>query len=213
MRNNGTRGGGNKRGPVVTLSAPPSDELLTIPRLGPRRAQSLADVGITTLDQLRDIREEDLAAVKWVGAGNARLIKDWLRGTGAAVATRPVVSDHPAQNEHATEVDDVAPPEISDDFGKIDTAITALKEKLPKKSREKKLGRQLKKVKTSVSDLSGNLEDLEAGEKVAASVALDRIASLLRTAVESGKLSAKKQEAMGAELKKIRKRLEKALGG
>jgi NAD-dependent DNA ligase len=268
-------------------------ELLNIPRLGLVRAESLAASGIRTLADLHKTSESDLARVKWVGAGNARLIKQWLaaqsqRATiesadtdSAPTPSSQLVSDDDRDQVPISELADIAADSGSDgvapgtkkgrrkrsagrkaasskatkpdavpttglkqqstaqfdvatvdhdspgdelptlavsealqeDLGQIDTAISRLKEAIPKKSRDKKLGRQLDKVANSVSDVPDNFEVLQNKEKIAATRALDRIAKLLSEAVESGKLSAKKQEAMGVELKKFRKRLVKALGG
>ncbi|MGO8671056.1 MAG: helix-hairpin-helix domain-containing protein [Capsulimonadaceae bacterium] len=104
------------------------------------------------------------------------------------------------------------PENLSKDVDRIDTAIHRLTETLPKKTREKKLSRQLDKVASSLKDVPESLAGLDERERAAAVKALARIEILLGDAVESGKLSAKKQEAMGAELRKHRKRLEKAIG-
>ena len=56
--------------------APPAAAgLPAIPRVGPVRIQALAAAGITTLEQLRAMSVEQIGAVKWVGIGNARLIR------------------------------------------------------------------------------------------------------------------------------------------
>ena len=65
----------------------PLDELAQIPRLGPVRRQALAGAGINTLDDLRKLSVEDLAAIKYVGAGNARLIKAWLEAHDVILGT------------------------------------------------------------------------------------------------------------------------------
>jgi len=275
LRNNDSR---SNRNGVRRRSAAPAaggasvnEELLSIPRLGQVRLEALAAAGVSSLDDLRKMALEDLAAIKWIGLGNAKLIKGWLetnsngaaeaapakpatrrsraakpaaadaetppaparpraRRTKAQDATTEEIAVLPAPKPRATRsskaqpVVDVeaavvdAPAEavidpLIVDCERVDSAVTRIKDAIPKKSREKKLGRQLKKVAQSVSDLPQSAGDLAAESKAAAVEALDRIAGLLNSAVESGKLSAKKQEAMSADLKKIRKRLEKVLGG
>lgn len=264
---------------------------MTIPRLGRVRLESLAAAGVTSLDDLRKMSVEDLAAIKWIGLGNAKLIKEWLE-TNADGATAPEpkpakrqsrstkadapvdeVPAAPKPRARRTKAEDAPAPEpppaprtrrprntvaqtdpavvevstptarrtratrtqaadavvpaeetlppvediqepaadaLTVDRERFDTAVNRIKEAIPKKSRDKKLGRQLKKAAHSVSELS--TADVAAESKAAAAEALDRIAMLLNSAVESGKLSAKKQETVSADLKKFRKKLEKALG-
>jgi len=267
------RNGVRRRATGQTASgASVNEELLSIPRLGQVRLEALAAAGVSSLNDLRKMTLEDLAAIKWIGLGNAKLIKGWLENNsnGAAEsapakpvarrsrAAKPAADDAAtpqpaparprarrttAQDASAEEIPAVparkpratrsskaqpvveveaavadAPVEavidpLTVDCERVDSAVTRIKDAIPKKSREKKLGRQLKKVTQSVSDLPQSAGDLAAEGKAAAVEALDRIAGLLNSAVESGKLSAKKQEAMSDDLKKIRKRLEKALGG
>lgn len=279
------RNGVRRRAASAPAAGPAvNEELLTIPRLGRVRLEALAAAGVTSLDDLRKMSIDDLAGIKWIGPGNARLIKGWLdtngngagapsepkpatrasrtakstasangRGRKAAAASTPaetetpkprsrkaaaVKTDAPAVEATArprrsrapkaqasvpaaapvtpetTPDEPVAFPDLlTADVERVDTAVSRLKDAIPKKSREKKLGRQLKKVAQSVLELPHSAGDLAAEGKLAAAEALDRIAILLNNAVESGKLSAKKQEAMSSDLKKFRKRLEKALGG
>jgi hypothetical protein len=100
---------------------------------------------------------------------------------------------------------------MHDGIGQIDSAITKIKETIPGKVRGK-LTKQLEKVETSVSEVPESFDKLHNRERQQASKALDQITRVLGDAVESGKLSAKKQDAIGQDLKKARKRLEKALG-
>lgn len=221
-------------------------DLLSIPRLGEVRARALADAGVTSLEDLRNMSIEDLGRIKWIGPGNARLIKDWLDqqpadGTPSTVGSKPkgrrsarpkpapisanshddsATEPGPDQELPSASLDETEELEAADredsltgDALRVDTAVSRIKEAIPKKSREKKLGRQLKKVTHSVAELPHSVDILPDDDKQAAAAALNRIATLLNKAVENGKLSAKKQEAMGAELKKFRKQLEKALGG
>jgi uncharacterized protein YktA (UPF0223 family) len=248
----------------------PNSELLSIPRLGRVRAEALAAAGVKSLDDLRGMSLDDLARIKWVGLGNAKLIKQWLE-THDAAASEPSTQPEPAKRtraprsaaaprgraSRASDTTDAAtttpraprrprapraaaapsvepaaetgamipvshPVTIVESVEayqpvvpsrRVDDAVARIKDAIPKKSREKKLGRQLKKVSQSVSDVPTSLEGLRGSEKQAAFEAIDRIADAINAAVAGGKLSGKKQDALGAELKKLRKKLEKALGG
>lgn len=216
-----------------------ADELAQIPRLGPVRRRALADAGIRTLAALRSLSFDELAAIKYVGAGNARLIKTWLEQQDAAQTpeapatsvTETGASDAPppppalevpavvfeAESYHASELADfetAIPNQTAyDDLEQIDTAITNIKGAIPKKSRHPKLKKQLEKVSTSISEVPENLDALTPEERLGAAKALDRIAKLLEDAVEGGKLSAKKQETVGTKLRKLRKRLDRVVGG
>jgi nucleotidyltransferase/DNA polymerase involved in DNA repair len=249
----------------------PDSELLSIPRLGRVRAEALAAAGVKSLDDLRNMTLDDLARIKWVGLGNAKLIKQWLethdaatsetpaqpepepvkrtrapRATSSSRSRAPRASDttepatapraprrprapratttpsvEPAAEEAAmipisqpvTIVESVEAYQPVVPSRRVDDAVARIKDAVPKKSREKKLGRQLKKVGQSVADAPASLGALSYAEKQAAFEAIDRIADAINAAVAGGKLSAKKQDALGAELKKLRKKLEKALGG
>jgi predicted flap endonuclease-1-like 5' DNA nuclease len=217
-----------------------ADELAQIPRLGPVRRRALADAGISTLDALRALSFDELARIKYVGAGNARLIKTWLEQQDAAPTPEvpalsvtetggsdapppppaleiPAVVSFEAESYHVSELanlDTAIPNQTAyDDLEQIDTAITNIKGAIPKKSRHPKLKKQLDKVSTSISEVPENLDALTPQERVDAARALDRIAKLLEDAVEGGKLSAKKQETVGTKLRKLRKRLDRVVGG
>ena len=231
-----------------TAGTATADELARIPRLGPVRRKALADAGIYTLAQLRALPYEDLAAIKYIGSGNARLIKAWLETAGradsepllpavaadlspAAAGAQPVDTHlppappellleppHPAQVPELP--DDLFSPETAlanqaayDDLGQIDGAIASLKDALPKKSRNPRLKKQLQKVSSSISEVPEGLDHLSDQERADAAKALDRIAKLLMSAVEEGKLSDKKQQAVGTKLRKLRKRLDRVVCG
>lgn len=220
-------------------SGTPVNELEQIPRLGPVRRKALADAGISTIAQLRTLPFEDLAAIKYVGAGNARLIWTWLdsiKEPEADVAVpdvaAPVVAEDqpPAPPELLIEpeivipplqlTDDLFSPETAianqtayDDLGQIDEAIASLKDAIPKKARNPRLKKQLQKVSASISEVPENLDQLSNAERADAAKTLDRIAKVLMAATEDGKLSEKKQQAVGTKLRKLRKRLDSVIDG
>ena len=77
---------------AIAQSPMAADELVIVPRLGPARRKMLSEAGIETLDDLRTASIEELAQIKYVGLGNARLIKAWLEQYDAEAAigeTRP----------------------------------------------------------------------------------------------------------------------------
>ena len=102
MRNEArtSRNGARRRTAAPVDGAPVNDELLSIPRLGRVRLEALAAAGVSSLNDLRNMSIDDLARIKWIGLGNAKLIKGWLDANG---------SDTPG----ATSLSNLGPPSLS----------------------------------------------------------------------------------------------------
>lgn len=204
----------------------PADALSAVPLLGPARRQALAALGISTLDGLRALSADELAAVKGIGAANAAKIIAWLAVHAVASAAPPPlpapVLPPPPPDFDAASVP--APNSIDptlaavnqalfDARNDIDAAVAALREKIPARNRVKTLERQLDKLETAVSETKEGLDTAPAKSVLEIGKAVSQIARELDKAVSGGKLSDKKQNALADDLRARRRKLEKALGG
>lgn len=208
----------------------PADSLNAVPLLGPARRQALAALGITTLDGLRALSPDELAAVKGIGAANAAKIIAWLAVNAVAVAAPPLDMAPPVLPPPPPDFDPAPSPPASasdsldptlaavnqalfDARNDIDAAVAALREKIPARNRVKTLERQLDKLETAVSETKEGLDTAPAKSVLEIGKAVSQIARELDKAVGGGKLSDKKQNALADELRARRRKLEKALGG
>ena len=136
--------------------------------------------------------------------GNAAKIKAWL-----AVPSAPLPSAAP------TDIDPglaSVNQNVQDVFQKLNNAAVRLKDHIPAKSRDKALDRQLDKLDSVASELAEGPDTLSVKQVQNAVKTLDKIAALLQNAaVDTQKLSAKKQAALIEELRARRKRLQKTL--
>lgn len=213
----------------AALSVPETPEeeelmdLLGIPLLGPARRQLLAHAGIQTLADLHAVSPDTLAAVKGVGIGNARRIKDWLAAqpapasVSAPVPASPAAAAPPPPPTVSGILPDMAlaaaNQEVQDLFARIDQATTRLKALLAPGGDFKRLERQLAKLDNAASELAEGPDTLSAKQLQKALKTLDKAAALLEFAAGEGRLSPKKQGILADTLKEQRKSLKKTLGG
>ena len=179
-------------------------ELEGVPYLGETRRQALAQAGLITQDDLRRATAEQIGGVKGVGMGNAVKIKAWLGSPSA-----PLPAAAPADIDLALAS---ANQDVQDVFQKLGDAAAHLKGRIPAKSRDKALDRQLDKLDSVASELAEGPDTLSAKQVQEAVKTLDKIAALLQSAAaDAPKLSPKKQAALTEELRARRKRLQKTL--
>lgn len=186
-------------------------DLENIPYLGASRRKALADAGMTTRAHLEAATEEQIGAVKGVGPGNAKRVKEWL-----AVQTEmpdvALATPLPTFDDTSASALAAANQDIQDVFQRFGSAWESLNQVVPAKSRDKALDRQLIKLDTVASELAEGPDTLTPKQVADAVTILDKVASLLEDVAQEKKLSAKKQEALTDTLRTRRKKLQKALG-
>ncbi len=188
-----------------------SETLEGIPYLGEARRKALAEAGMTTRAHLEAATEGEIGAVKGVGPGNAKRVKEWL----AVQAEMPVVAEAtplPAIDDTSAPVLAAANQDVQDMFQRFSSASQSLKSAIPDKDRDKALDRQLDKIDTVASELAEGPDTLTTPQVAEAVTRLNKVAALLEEMARAKKPSPKKQAALVDALRERRKKLQKALG-
>lgn len=188
-----------------------SGTLEHIPYLGEARRKALADAGLTTRAHLEAATEEQLGAVKGVGPGNAKRVKEWL-AVQAEMPNVSVATPLPTIDDTGASALAAANQDVQDMFERFSSASQSLKSAIPDKDRDKAIDRQLDKIDTVASELAEGPDTLTPPQVAEAVTRLNKVAALLEEMARAKKPSPKKQAALVEDLRERRKKLQKALG-
>lgn len=184
---------------------PVAAELEKIPLLGPTRIKALAEAGIKSLADLGTATEDQLGAVKGIGLRNAQKIKAWLTEN----AMEAVNSQAPAAEADIKTEPAAANLRLQDALAELDRAVFQIKSLLPDRPIDKKLIAQLDKVNKTAGDIPEIVaEPSELWEK---SLRRLKKVTALVCAAAAHKLSDKNKRLLRDDLRKRRRRLQKAL--
>jgi NAD-dependent DNA ligase len=184
---------------------PVSEELVSVPLLGPTRIKALADAGYRTLTDLSSATEDQLGSVKGIGARNAQKIKAWLvanAGESAVASAVPVVADANSQSSPANQ-------RLQAALAELDQAVFQIKALLPGRALDRKLIAQLDKMNAAATDIpESGVEPADQWEK--ALRRLKKVTALVLAAAAHN-LSDKAKRGLRDDIRKRRRRLQKAL--
>lgn len=191
--------------------SPDGGTLEGIPYLGEARRQALAEAGHHTRTALEGLTLEQLGAIKGVGLGNAKRIKEWL-AVQAEMPNVSVATPLPTINDAGASALAAANQDVQEMFQRFSSASQSLQSAIPDKTRDKALDRQLDKIDTVASELAEGPDTLTPAQVAEAVTRLNKIAALLEDMAQEKAPSPKKQAALVDELRDRRKKLQKALG-